>query len=723
MKKRASLSLFFAASALQAGVFYVAPSADVPAENPDGSRRHPFASVAQARDAIRAAREKGDAGAWTVRVRDGVYVLDDTLVFEPCDSGRPDAPVVYSGEGPETRLTGGRAITNWHAAAAGVWEADLPKDRDGRPAFFESLYVNGRRATRARHPNTGFFRPQALKQTLLTNRLTRAEYAEARLTGHPGDLAPLIGIPQEELKYAQLVVHHNWDTTRRIFLGFDAATGTLLTQGGKWKPWNPWRTNSLYYVENVRSAFDAPGEWFYDGCRGKVLYRPLKGEKLSRANIVASIPGLVTLVRLNGNPEAGQFVRDIAFENLSFLYSDSPRRGDQVAKAGIAPNVLGNPDAPGPTQFEPMQAAARTEAAVMADGAHGVTFRNCEVAHTGEYGVWLRAGCVSNHIEHYALTDLGAGGIRIGESGGKSANAPTGVVTEVTAFSTGFNTVDNCIVKGGGRFHASATAVWIGHSADNRITHCDIGDHYYTGVSVGWVWGYKGSAAQRNTIAFNRIHRIGQGALGDMGGVYTLGTSFGTRVCNNVIFDVDSFTYGGWGLYPDEGSEGIVFENNLVYNTKDSSFHQHYGRDNILRNNILAYSREAQVAFTRVEPHRSATVERNIIYWESGPTFSPRYKGSDKARVDWRSNLWWRVRQPVDFNGKNFAEWQTLGRDTDGVIADPLFRNPGARDFRLRRGSPALKIGFQPFDFTRAGVYGDRSWRRRAQSETILAVQ
>lgn len=712
MKITVALIALFAAAASRAGEFFVSPAGDD--ANP-GTRRQPFATLVRARDAIRAAKQAGDTAAWTVHVKKGVYPLAEPLVFEPCDSGTADAPVAFVGEGADTRLAGGRPVGGWRETPEGYWAAPIPRCADGSPAYFESLYVNGRRAVRARHPNAGFFSPQALKQTLLTNLNPRADYAEARLSGRPGELAPLGAAPREELRFAHVVVHHNWDTTRRMILGFDAATDTLLTQGAKWKPWNPWRTNSLYYVENVRAAFDAPGEWFYDGCRAQLLYRPLKGERAARAEAFAPEPGLVTLIAFRGKPESANFVRHITFEGLALLYTDSPRRADQIDKTFISPAVLGDVNKPGPTQFEPMQAASRTEAAVMADGAHHIVFRNCEVAHTGEYGIWFRAGCVSNRIERCALTDLGAGGIRIGDPGGKGASASSNsVVTALTAFSTGFNTVDNCIIRGGGRFHASATAVWVGHSADNRITHNEISDHYYTGVSVGWVWGYKGSVAQRNLIAFNRIHTIGQRALGDMGGVYTLGTSFGTRVCNNVIFDVDSYTYGGWGLYPDEGSEGIVFENNLVYNTKDSSFHQHYGRDNVVRNNILAYSRECQVAFSRIEPHRSATVEQNIIYWACGPTFSARYKGSDKARVDWSRNLWWRADKPADFNGKTFAEWQALGRDVQGAAADPLFRNPAKRDFRLSRSSPARAIGFEPFDFSQAGVYGDRSWRRRA---------
>ncbi len=706
----AFITALLTASTLCAGVLYVAsePKSDIRL----GTKNRPFGTLQEARDAIRDAKRAGDLGAWTVHVKKGVYRLSEPLVFESGDSGTAAAPVTYIGEGVGSCVSGGTLIRGWQETPDGCWSTDIPRAADGTPSYFENLTVNGRRAVRARHPNTGFFSPQALQQILLTNLNPRVEYAQARITARPGDLALLAGTPHAELFYAHVVVHHNWDTTRRMLLGFENASGTLLTQGARWKPWNPWRTNSLYYVENVRSAFDAPGEWFYDGCGGKLLYRPLKGEKPGRAEVFAPSSGLQTLLVFRGSPETTNFVRHLTFERLAFFHTDSPRRADQMEKAFIAPAVAGDVGRPGPTQFEPMQAAARTEAAVMADGAHNITFRDCEVAHTGEYGIWFRAGCVSNRIERCALTDLGAGGIRIGDPGGKGASAaPASAVTSSNVFSTSFNVVDNCIIKGGGRFHASATAVWIGHSADNQVTHNEISDHYYTGVSVGWVWGYKGSVAQRNTVAFNRIHKIGQKALGDMGGVYTLGTSFGTRVCDNVIFDVDSYTYGGWGLYTDEGSEGILMENNLVYDTKDGSFHQHYGRGNIIRNNILCYSKQYQIAATRSEPHLSFTLERNIIYWDKGPTLKPN---TVKVKVDYQRNLWWKTGEALDFNGMTFEAWQASGRDTQGAVADPLFKNPAERDFRLKRGSPAEALGFKPFDFSRAGVKGSRSWRRRA---------
>jgi hypothetical protein len=55
----------------------------------------------------------------------------------------------------------------------------------------------------------------------------------------------------------------------------------------------------------------------------------------------------------------------------------------------------------------------------------------------------------------------------------------------------------------------------------------------------------------------------------------------------------------------------------------------------------------------------------------------------------------------------SLAEWQALGFDQHSVFADPLFVDPAKGDYRVRPESPALKVGFENFDMTQAGLTRD----------------
>ena len=694
-----------ASAAHASRVVYVSPDAG---EVRDGSSERPFATPREAQKALRSLRASGERGPWTVSLAAGDYRIEEPLTFEPEDSGSPGEPVTW--RGPATggaqaaRITGAYDLKGWRARPDGRWETDVPVRKVGRgenALWFEQLYVNGRRAKRARHPNADFLSPKSVKLTLLAGDLQQAE-----LAARDGDLAQLAKCSPAELRLAHLVVNHKWSATRRAIRGYDAASGVVVTEGRSLPKWNSWDERSMYCVENAPFALDEPGEWLYDGAAKKVVYIPRPGEKLEETRFQFPVPGLVTLLRIKGDPAHGRFVHDIVFEDLHFSCSDSPGRAAFGGMKGLPESADNVAAGLGPSEFPGAQAASSTSAAVLADGAHRIALRGCAIVNAGEYGLWLREGCVSNRIEGCVIGEPGAGGVRIGTM---RAPQPVGKGERVTGLAnglgTGYNVVDNCTIANGGRIHAEGVGVWIGHSPFNSVTHCEIADFFYTGVSIGWVWGYAGSLAQGNTLAFCRIHDIGQRVLSDMGGVYTLGTSYGTCVTNNVIYNVDSRTYGGWGLYPDEGSEGIVFENNLVYDTKDASFHQHYGKENILRNNILAFSRQCQVALTRAEPHLSFTAERNVIYWDAGPVFA-RYGGTvhETGKIAWKGNIWWMESGAPSFNGKTFAQWQAKGNDVDGTVMDPLFVDAAKRDFRLRPESPVAKAGFRPFDISAAGV-------------------
>jgi hypothetical protein len=165
----------------------------------------------------------------------------------------------------------------------------------------------------------------------------------------------------------------------------------------------------------------------------------------------------------------------------------------------------------------------------------------------------------------------------------------------------------------------------------------------------------------------------------------------------NVFHDVAAHNYGGWGIYFDEGTTEIRAENNLVYRTTHGGLHQHYGRDNVVRNNIFALGRDAQIRRGGVEPHRSFTFERNIVYWERGPVLAPDGDWSE-LKADFDRNLYWRTEDPdaIEFAGNTWGQWRARGADAHSRIADPRFLNPGRGDFRLAPDSPALGLGFTP---------------------------
>jgi hypothetical protein len=488
-----------------------------------------------------------------------------------------------------------------------------------------------------------------------------------RLKYQPGDIKPAWAEDGDVEVIALLA----WSDFRMQIRSVDDAAHIATLSG------NPQRSNqendARYFIENASDALDAPGEWYLNRRSGVLRYYAQPGEDLATAETIA--PKLGQLMLLGGDAARQQAVRYVVFRGLTFSHADW-----ELGENGYADT----------------QAAIGVHGDVLAENVTDCAFEDCTFARSAGYALELGRGCQRIRVVGDEMFDLGAGGIRVGETGAQAS--PFGQ-------NHGHTITDNHIHRLG-RVFPPAVGVLVLQSGQNRIAHNHIHDLYYTAISVGWNWGYQETPCLENVVEFNHLHDIGQSMLSDMGAVYTLGIQRGTVIRNNLIHDVNSFTYGGWGLYPDEGSSDMIWENNVVYRTKSAGFHQHYGRENLIRNNIFAFGKEHQLMRTREESHVSFILINNIVCFNSGTLLGSSWN-NDHFLSDF--NLFFDARPEavtngVTFSGATIDQWHARGHDVHSVVADPLFVAPENGDFHLQTNSPALNVGFHEIDLSSVGV-------------------
>ncbi|MCF7762268.1 MAG: right-handed parallel beta-helix repeat-containing protein [Verrucomicrobia bacterium] len=667
-----AISLLLLACFLMPGVneaalrFHVAPDGDdawsgQPREASADRRDGPFASLEAALQAVRALspEERKAAGGVRIVLRGGVYELEKPVVLGPEDSGvAADQPMVienYPGEKPI--LSGGRRITGWERVDGrpGAWRVAVPGVKEGR-WYFRQLFVNGQRAQRARTPNDGYFRIQG----------ESPQDKPVKLKFAPGDIRR----EWADRGDVEVIALLAWADIRMQIRSVDEA-GQIATLSGDPRPSNKEK-NARYFIENTPDALDAPGEWYLDRESGVLTYWALPGQDLTGIEVVA--PRLEELMRFQGDLSGERPVAHVVLRGVTFSHTDW---------------TLGE------NGYADTQAAIATPGDIRAEGMEDCVIEDCVFSHLAGYAVELGRGCRRVRIVGNEMVDLGAGGVRLGEP----------AIRESAFEANHGHVVSDNHMHALGRVYPPAVGVFVLQSGGNRITHNHIHDLFYTAISVGWNWGYRETPCRENVVEFNHLHDIGQARLSDMGAVYTLGIQKGTVIRNNLIHDVDAFTYGGWGLYPDEGSTDILWENNVVYRTKSAGFHQHYGRDNVVRNNIFAFGREFQVMRTRAEAHRSFVFTNNIVYFNSGKLLGSNWS-NDNYLID--GNLYFDARpgatpESMVFAGVSLEQWRQRGHDLHSVVADPLFEAPEKGDFRLRSISPALQMGFRPIDMSSVG--------------------
>jgi hypothetical protein len=248
-------------TARAAATIYVSPEGDDrwsgrTAQPNDGRTDGPVATLERARDILRSASRPA-ADQSRVVIADGQYTLTRPFSLTAQDSG-----VAYEAQpGAKPVFSGGKIIRGFEAGDDGIWRVRIPEAANGS-WYFEQLFVNGHRATRARTPNKFYhYILDIHEETLQAGSGGRPARARQTVTAKPDDITPLFPLNEQELHDVQMVVYHNWDNTTRFITGVSQADSAILTTGEGMKSWNPWRKGDRFHLENFKAALDAPGEW------------------------------------------------------------------------------------------------------------------------------------------------------------------------------------------------------------------------------------------------------------------------------------------------------------------------------------------------------------------------------------------------------------------------------------------------------------------------------
>lgn len=517
--------------------FHVSPSGSD--KNP-GTKAKPFQTIAHARDSVAKINGKM-TGDIVVYLGGGTYEIADPIVFDANDSGTNGHRIIYKAAAGQTPIvSGGKAIKNWelHDKGKNIYKAAVGE------FGFRQIYVNGVPGIRARYPNRT--NEVTLEGYLLGGTVTgKTPY---QLKVNPAELK---GWEMwSNLNEVEAVMLAHWKQKRARIASIagntisfqvpeNAASSMLhMEQGG-----------TPHWYENAYEFLDAEGEFYLNTKTDTLFYKPRREDAWPFEVIV---PVVETLFDIRGDsPDA--MVHDLVFEDITFQHSNWTKpstHGYQVMQSATwycKPGSFFDTDAPIP-------------AAVQLANADKVEIRSCTVRQTGAHGIAAIRDVVSHcSITGNLVSETAAGGIYLLLNDEKSTG---NMVSDNTVEYIGMN-------------HSDACGILAARTPDVTIIHNEIRHVRYTGISTGWSWDDKDSAARNHVVSHNLIHKV-MGLHDDGGGIYTLGKIPGMKIHANYIHDIMrskfSGNYGICGIYLDNGSCFKLVQDNVIENVEAAFF-------------------------------------------------------------------------------------------------------------------------------------------------------
>lgn len=516
-------------------------------------------SIEKALQQAREERRLNNATDICLRLQEGVYQLNQPITIRPEDNG---TRIVADGK---VTISGGVSISGWKKEGK-YYVADVP-DFNGRPLEFRQLWVNGKKAVRARDVDDfeQMFRIRSV------DKANETIYVPAKA------VKKIINA-----KYPEMVLHEMWCIAnlriKNIKIQGDSAAVTFHQPESHVHFMHPWPSpmvttdghNSAFYLTNAKELLDSEGEWYLDARTSKLYYIPRKGEDMGSAEVIA--PAVETLVQVTGTPD--EPVKDVTFEGITFSYATWMRpsvSGHAPLQAGMymteAYKLRPKMDRPnGDHKLDNQGWVGRPAAAVSLNCAENVSFTKCTFEHNASTGLDYHLYIKGGTVDRCTFRDIGGNGILAGgfSPEGFEAHKPYDPADR-RIICTGLNITNNLITDVTNE-DWGCIGIGAGFVRDIRICNNEISDVSYTGISVGWGWNQQPCSMANNLISGNLIYNYAK-HMYDTAGIYTLGAQPHSLIEGNVVRDIYTPSYvhdpeHWFYLYTDEGSSGITVRNN-----------------------------------------------------------------------------------------------------------------------------------------------------------------
>mgnify|MGYP003058794446 FL=1 len=563
---------------LLAGEIWISPKGS---DFNDGTRQSPKATLTSALRQAREWRRTEDnriQGGITIYMEGGTYAFHEPVFIRPEDSGTKESPTIIRSVGDEkVILSGGISIKGWKKQGK-VWVADVPAF-NGRPLDFRQLWVNGKKAVRARDVEDF----EKMNRICSVDEKNEILYVPAvsirRLIDNKGNL---------KAKYAEMVLHQMWCVAnlriRSVEVQGDSAAIRFHQPESRIQFEHPWPRpmvttdghNSAFYLTNARELQDVPGEWYHDIDARKVYYYPREGEKMQEAEVI--VPAVETLVRVEGTLDRP--VCHIRFEKITFSYTTWMRpseKGHVPLQAGmyltdgyrIDPkmqrNYLNHP-------LDNQGWLGRPAAAVRVVAARQIDFERCRFEHLGSTGLDYEEAVQGGVVRGCLFRDIAGNGLLVGSfsSAAHETHLPYDPADRREVCTQ--QQINNCYFTEIGNEDWGCLAIAAGYVGDVNIEHNEISEVPYSGISLGWGWTQTVNCMRNNRVHANLIHHYAK-HMYDVAGIYTLGSQPKSYVTENCVHSIYKPGYvhdpNHWFyLYTDEGSSFITVRDNWTEGEK-----------------------------------------------------------------------------------------------------------------------------------------------------------